>query len=301
VRPPSFLRRLFQFRLRTLLLAVLRSASRWGWYVRRVELQRQSIVAIQQAGGSVNYDYELVGKRTISSISKSTPTGRTSRDIWWVPESLRARLGDDYFHGIEYAGIAAGKTFDTAVLSRLADFRSCECFAWKGWTTTIWWPLRLTQLRGLVIAEASGITDEGIAELAELRKLEMIALHGPRVTDSSLAILASLPKLTTLGIARDQAAPPRIGPEGLKQLARLTRLRNLRLESQPGLIVNDDLSELREMKSLERLMLVGFDISEGGFENLERLTILKDVYLVGSNHPDTSRLKRALPGCIVVP
>jgi hypothetical protein len=135
-----------------------------------------------------------------------------------------------------------------------------------------------------------------------MRNLEMLACHGgPRITDSSMAAFARLPKLTTLGIADDSSSFPRIGPQGLKHLAKMTRLRNLRLETRSGLIVDHDLAELRGMQRLEMLMLGGFDISEQGLDSLAQLKTLKELHLVDSIHPSTTRLKQALPGSNVQP
>jgi len=303
VRPPSLLRRLFQFRLRTLVLAVFVFSLALGWYVRRVERQREVVVAIRQSGGAVNYEYELVGHENDIFDFRIVSDVKNASDVWWVPESLQSRLGDDYFHGIEYAELQPGKTFDKAVLSRLADLPQLRLLVVEGLDDRDMEAVgRLAHLRGLVITKASAVTDAGIAKLAGMRKLEMIALHGgPRITDSSLATLASLPKLTTLGIACDISSATRIGPEGLTHVAQMTQLRNLRLDTQPELFVNHDLTELRDMTKLEQLMLCGFDISEAGIDSLEQLKNLKELHLVDSTHPDTSRLKHALPGCSVNP
>jgi hypothetical protein len=289
--------------LRTLLLAVVLLSLTFGWYVRRVELQRRAAAAVRQAGGTVNYDYEIVGDDKDIFDYRIISDARNARYVWWAPESLQDRLGDDYFHGVEYAELQPRGRFDKAVLGRLAHFPQLQLLLVEGLDDRDLVAVgRLTHLRGLVITRASAITDVGIAQLAGMRDLELIALHGgPRITDSSLQILASLPKLTTLGIAGDKSSAPRIGPEGLRQLARHTRLRNLRLETHPGLIVSHDLAELRDMVRLERLMLGGFDVSERGFDSLGCLKNLKDLYLVDSTHPDTSRLKQALPGCVVEP
>lgn len=297
------LRRLFQFRLRTLLLAVLVVSLALGWYVRRVELQRRAIAAIRQAGGTATYDYGFVSSTydIFDFDLLSDATG--GPDVWWFPQSWKERLGEDYFHGIAYVEVQPGHAFDKGVLDRLADLPRLQLLLVEGLDDhDLAATGRLTHLRGLVITKAGRITDEGIARLAGMRKLELIALHGgPRITDSSMEIFASLPRLTTLGIAGDKSSAPRIGPEGLNHLAGMTRLRNLRLEAQPGLIVDHNLAELRDMSRLEMLMLGGFDISERGFDSLKRLRTLKELHLVDSTHPDTARLKQALPGCVVQP
>jgi len=44
------------------------------------------------------------------------------------------------------------------------------------------------------------VTDAGLAELADLKQLNWLSLHGTKVTDAGLKELKDLKQLTTLGL-----------------------------------------------------------------------------------------------------
>ena len=78
-------RRWYQFTIRGLLLLTLLLVSIvLSWFcvrLRQAQSQREAVQAIQEAGGSVNYDYEVFR-------APPTPPG---------PAWLRNLLGDDFF------------------------------------------------------------------------------------------------------------------------------------------------------------------------------------------------------------
>lgn len=89
-------RRGFQFRLRTLLIAVLLLALPLSWFAMRMEKahrQREAVEAIRRMGGVTFF----VGEAT------PPPVGRSVLDMRPYPAWLRKWLGDDFFD--EVAGV----------------------------------------------------------------------------------------------------------------------------------------------------------------------------------------------------
>jgi len=84
---PRTRRRWFQFRLRTLLVAVVVVSLPLSWFAVRMERarkQREAVEWVEANGGSVTYDYELKG--VFSSISDYASERGMLADL----------LGDDY-------------------------------------------------------------------------------------------------------------------------------------------------------------------------------------------------------------
>ena len=77
-----------RFSMRGLIVLVLVVGGWLGWLVRTAHIQRQAVAAIQQAGGSVIYDWAWKDGERI-------PNGRP-----WAPQWLVDWLGADYFGSV---------------------------------------------------------------------------------------------------------------------------------------------------------------------------------------------------------
>src|SRR4051812_36620086 len=79
----------------TLFLAIL-----LAWVVERARIQRQAVAAIQGAGGSVNYNWELtpnpINIRNHQALFAPTPSGRP-----WAPRWLVDLVGPDFFGSVK--------------------------------------------------------------------------------------------------------------------------------------------------------------------------------------------------------
>jgi len=228
VRPTSFLRRLFQFRLRTLLLAVLALSLTLGWYVRQVELQRQAVAAVKNAGGDVFYDYELSAGKL--DFQKKSP----------IPQALFDRLGIDFFHAVARVDTgpassnSEAQTMDAAI-ARLPDLpRLQHLVVADASDDRLKAAAKLAQLERLAIVDDGGrITDEGLKELRHLRRLKCLWIEGVGgLTDESLDTISTLEDLEvlSLGPARPGSADPDFTEIGLAHLARLKNLKVLRIQ-----------------------------------------------------------------------
>jgi hypothetical protein len=134
---------------------------------------------------------------------------------------------------------------------------------------------RLPKLEALTI-NWGGLTGDGFANLARMRTLKSLTLD--RMTDEGLAQLAQNRKLEGLYILPGQwDRLERITGKGVAQLAACPRLRGLTLKR--SCITDDDLQYFARVTSLERLSLELGSITGVGFQHLTGLTNLKWVCL----------------------
>ncbi len=131
-----------------------------GWFIRRAAVQRDAVKAIIAAGGSVRYDYQLVGPH----VGPSHPDGSLPGPKWLV-----GLIGVDFFANVTDVSIQEPQS--DAILAHVGRLR------------------RLKQIS----AGATRVTDAGLAHLAGLSELRMLSFSGtPGLTDAGLAHLASL-------------------------------------------------------------------------------------------------------------
>ena len=151
----------------------------------------------------------------------------------------------------------------------------------------------------------SWITDIDLERIKGLERLESLALAQTHVTDSALAILATLPSLRELdlffcehitdsGASQIRRAPrlerldvrgTKISDSGVKFLAELEQLRSLDIGITE---IGDPAIELLEaMPRLESLAIGGNRIGEAGIAGLKALKRLKHLDLAGAQVTDS--------------
>jgi len=109
-----------------------------------------------------------------------------------------------------------------------------------------------TNLTTLWLGSCEGVTDAGLAHLAELTNLTRLALAGTGVTDAGLAHLAGLTNLTMLTLAATS-----VTDAGLAHLAGLTNLTILNLRSTG--VTDAGLAHLTGLTNLKTLDLTACD------------------------------------------
>ena len=140
---------------------------------------------------------------------------------------------------------------------------------------------KLTALVRLNIMDTR-VTDEGLLALVSLPKLEELWV-GPPIGEKGMAIIAKMPKLSTLVavITRDDALVPlkeirnpvtlnlsnsRITDAALAHVVKLPKLQNLMLYRTP--ITDASLPYLKRLKRLKLLEVGGTDLSEAAIGQL---------------------------------
>lgn len=155
---------------------------------------------------------------------------------------------------------------------------------------------KLDQLKELLLTSAIHITDDGIARLKGLERLEFLRLVGAQMSDVGAANLKQMQRMKRLHLERTQ-----IGDLGLAQLQGMTELRDLDLVDTN--VTDAGLEHLQAFELLEELNLASTKITDKGLPKLAALTNLKVLTLV---YTDTSReaaerLQEALPQTKIYP
>jgi type 1 glutamine amidotransferase len=163
----------------------------------------------------------------------------------------------------------------------------------------------LERLRGVAsivevnLRNAKSITDDALARLEGLRRLEVLDLHETRVTDAGLAHFKDSKQLRWIDLSRTQVTDTglvelsrfpkleslnlgarRVTGAGLGNLQGLTRLRELYLWDQN--VPNASLANLKNLVELETLELVGTPVNDEGLAYLKRLPNLRRLNLYHS-------------------
>ena len=151
--------------VRGLMVLVLMIAAWLGWIIHSARVQCRAVAALEQAGGSVKYDWEW---KDGYPIPDSHP---------WAPEWLVARLGVDF----------VGNVVFVAFYGRASDAE----LHYVG------------QLRGLEALDLTGcpVTDPGLVQLAGLTSLEGLDLTLTAVSDARLGYVEGLTQLQSLWLS----------------------------------------------------------------------------------------------------
>lgn len=160
---------------------------------------------------------------------------------------------------------------------------------------------RLTGLRGLVLRktafEKQFITDDGLAQVRSLDRLELLDLSGNRVTDAGLESVQALARLRDLDLSL--LAITDAGLRHLTSLKLLQRLELIYAEGFAGPLLTDACGmSLRELESLRELNLTGAKLSDAGLEWLSSLPALRRVQLARTtvSAAGAERLRMSRPG-----
>ena len=143
--------------------------------------------------------------------------------------------------------------------------------------------------------DVGGVTDKGLAHLADNRSLVSLRL-GPGITDEGLAHLAGLVQLEELRLDSAEA----VTDEGMRHLASLTNLKVLSLQyTQVG---DAGVERLAGLGQLRELVLFHTRVTDAAVSTLVRLTRLTQLSLgqTAVTKKGIRALRAALPQCKVV-
>lgn len=182
-KPRRGWRRLFQFRILTLLILVTVVSGWLGWWSHRARQQREVTAVLHAAGGKVRYDFEdekLDGPK-------------------YCPQWLVDWLGVDYFSNVKSVWFEHIEVTD----DRLKHLKGLDS-------------LERLSLRN------SEVTDEGLKHLEGLTALKSLSLYDTQITDEGLKHLEGLTALGWLRLSRTQVTDEGLthleGLTALKQL-----------------------------------------------------------------------------------
>jgi hypothetical protein len=280
--------------IRVMMLVVLGIAVILGWQVNKAREQREVVQAIQRYGGWVHYDYEFVNRKLTRGRSP------------WAPRWLRRMLGDEFLQSVRQVSLvyddSTGSRFDNAntqpcddLLRKVAKLPGVKSLLLKETQTTdegLRQVGRMTELEELYIWEARSVTDAGVAHLAGLRNLRMVHINDSNLTDDSLVLLSSLPRIEELSLEQNH-----FSDEGLRRLQGRERLKRLYIGMGDSRITDAGLAHLLSFQKLELLDLQNSKVTVRGLEQLEGLANLKTLWLSGTGLVDAELqgLRDAMP------
>ena len=288
---PKSRRRWHQFSLRTLLIAVTLVGCGLGWFGKKVweaKQQAAAVAAIENAGGSVLYDYE------IDSHGNYVPKVASPDPAW-----LRAILGDRCLRIVRWVSFDtfAGDptTINDANLGHLKELMGLEYLTLSFTQVT---DTGLKQLQGLTDLRSldltyTQVTDAGLESLRRLTRLKSLNLRGTKVTDAGVERLQELLQLRQLTLTNTQ-----ISDAGLEHLKGLTQLHELSLDYNYQ-VTDAGLEHLTTLTELTTLNLSGTQVTDAGLEHLNTLTQLKTLSLDNTHvtHAGVAKLQQTLPNC----
>jgi Leucine Rich repeat len=199
-----------RFSIRGLIVLVLLIGAGLGWLVRRAHVQRDAIVAIRRAGGSVLYDWEW-------NNGKSVPGG-----IPWASKWLVDLIGIDYFAHVTSVSLRPTPS-DSAIVEvgRLTQLERLQLIGGFVSDSELAHLKGLTKLSDLYLS-SNHVSDAGLAHLKGLTKLKFLQLGNTRVTDVGLAHLKGQTKLQYLTLGGTQVTDGGlVHVEGLSSLSLL--------------------------------------------------------------------------------
>jgi hypothetical protein len=142
------------------------------------------------------------------------------------------------------------------------------------------------RLRYLLTRNCKHVTDAGVAHLAKLQELQLLALNGAQIGDASLAQLSQLQRLgrlelngakvtdgglrhlTNLPLVALHLRNTHITDKGLRSLGRLIHLRSLYLTNTG--VTDAGLAHLRPLRKLTVLHLSGTRVTFQGAQEFEK-------------------------------
>ncbi len=222
---PGSRRHWHQYSLRSLLIAITIFALWLGYYSYGARRQAAAVKTIAQHGGQALYDYNISGS-------------------WQpiVPTRVREWLGEDFFVTVVRVNFPDGKpTGDDGVA------------ALKG-------------LSGVTVINTnkSGITDAGLAYVAQMRQLQILRLKSSQITGAGLKHLRHLRHLQMLDLSGN-----RVTDTGLANLTELTTLEYLTLDGTD--VTDAGLHQLRLLPQLKHLNVQHTLVTGDGVKELQRL------------------------------
>lgn len=134
----------------------------------------------------------------------------------------------------------------------------------------------MTQLELLNLKDCIGVSDQGLAHLADLKRMRNLTVWGSQVTDEGLKHLAGLTNLKALGLDNTQ-----VTDEGLQHLVKLTSLTELKMYET--FITDAGLVALAGMTELSKLQVRGTGVQDAGLAHLKHLSKLKQLPSCGKS------------------
>jgi hypothetical protein len=179
--------------LRALMLLIVVVAAWLGWICHRARVQREAVAAIEGAGGTVFYDWQL--EPATLRLKAGSP----------YPGWFRGHLGPGFFEEVIAVTVFEAEGSEMAHIGRFRHLQSLDV---RGKVTDAGLAqiTGLTDLRWLFLSD-TGITDTGLATIASLTNLQALDLSNTRITNAGLARLAGLRRCQSIIVFDTKVTP----------------------------------------------------------------------------------------------
>jgi len=265
---------------------------------------RQDWTQVKDARGRVRVpadeDTQIVFSEGLSSFPKESPGTIHAACFWYAPpdsameylarcrklkwvafrEGLPSPASWKYFSqmgSLEALAIGSSKITDGQLMRLVDPLAELKSFRWL-------------EIHG------TELTDDGLAPLRRLPRLETVFLQSNKLDGRGLAHLAALPRLRYLHVSAENLADgalehlvgctslkhlgfygPKLTPAGLAPLGKLTSPEEVSFQDMP--ITDEGLAHLSGLTSLRKINLRSTMITDAGLAHLAGLTSLEDLDL----------------------
>ena len=169
-------------------------------------------------------------------------------------------------------------------LGRLPNLRSLELTGAPGVTDVARLGGTMAGLESLHVI-GSGMTDDGLAGLKEMKRLKHLQIQGAKVTDAGLANVSALGSLESLSLNGTE-----LTDAGLEAVRGLSKLRTLKLQKTK--VTDVGLARLEGLTHLTDLdVSLNPAVTDAGIDHLGRLTGLEQLYLIRTGLTDAGLAK----------
>ena len=270
---PKTWRRWFQFRLRTLLIAVLFLSLGLNLYT-GLTRQHRAAQAIRRIHGYVRYDYELDPQtRHLPASQYQEAKNPKPPGPAWLRRWIGDEWADDLFANV--ISIRLGESHHSSLRTRFPHNDGLSDVGDEAIETLRQHLRDFPKLQGVWIIASRQLTDVGMEQLKEVPQLLFLDAADARITDAGLQHIAGSRNLVFLNLTGT-----RITDAGMVHLRRLTELRRLILADTA--ISDVGLAHLKDLANLQDLDLQDIPITDAGLAYLKGLTQLETLVLDGT-------------------
>jgi serine/threonine protein kinase len=239
--------------------------------------------SLAPSAGPVDYEAERKAAEWVLSVGGSVQTIDEAGVIAFVGPG--GKLPDGQWQ-LNTVWLSDCKDIKSGDLDKLASCRSLNTLNARGTNigdTDCQAIGRITNLESLDLSGSSQITNAGIKGLAPLKKLRLLYFGFLPISDESMDVIAGMTELRTLHLGETQ-----VTDVGFSKLATLVHLEDL--GTPPG-VTDQGLSILGNFPQLKMLGLKQQHVTDTSVAQLQRLSKLNGLHLVGATDENLLRVK----------
>jgi len=240
------MRRLFQFRLLSMLVILSAFGIVLAIWVRYAEKQRRAVEFLRGSGGFVRYDFE--------------ESGFSSPKPFWLSDVV----GIDYLSAP--VSLWLSKDATDADLLHVGQLRHLHTLVLDGSNVSDVGVHHISEVTNLVVLglDRTRVGDHGMDQLSGLVNLEVLSIRGTRITDDGLAVVRNFPSIQ--GLFLDET---HVSDKALRYLGALEKLEELSLVGTD--VTDDGIGAIAAIRCLKMVDVTDTHVTDKGINELQRL------------------------------